>query len=109
MRKARHLAISSRLEATKQYGLVESSEQGVRVSDLAMEILHRPAGSPERAAASIRNRGARCACTSDLRVDRVRSSFFRASFADIVWPIAQSACITCRKGCKGSALRKLSQ
>lgn len=39
------------IAALRQYGLLENSGTGVRISDLAMEILHQPAESPERRAA----------------------------------------------------------
>ncbi len=32
----------------RQYGLVENAKDGLRISDLAMEIIHQPIGSPER-------------------------------------------------------------
>lgn len=36
------------LASLKAYGLVESSQDGLRISELAMEIIHHPLGSPER-------------------------------------------------------------
>lgn len=39
------------LAALRQYGLIESGRDGVRVSDEAIEILHQPADSKERAMA----------------------------------------------------------
>jgi hypothetical protein len=41
----------STLGALRQYGLLEGDSEGVRLSDLAMEILHQPVGSDERARA----------------------------------------------------------
>lgn len=38
----------TRLASLKQYGLVDEDRHGVRVSDLAMRILHEPVDSPER-------------------------------------------------------------
>ncbi|HEV7595625.1 MAG TPA: hypothetical protein VGO33_11570 [Gemmatimonadaceae bacterium] len=35
----------------RQYGLIENSGDGIRVSQLAMSIIHEPEGSPERGAA----------------------------------------------------------
>lgn len=39
------------IAALRQFGLVENIGDNLRVSDLAMELLHNPAGSPERSAA----------------------------------------------------------
>lgn len=36
------------IASLRQYGLIEGSDSGLRLSDTAMEILHQPAGSPER-------------------------------------------------------------
>lgn len=36
------------IAALRQYGLVDSARDGLRVSDLAMDILHNPIGSAER-------------------------------------------------------------
>ncbi len=35
------------LSALRKYGLIEGTDQGVRVSELGMRILHSPEGSPE--------------------------------------------------------------
>jgi hypothetical protein len=42
-------ASRSALGAMRQYGLVEDTPQGVRLTSTAMEILHQPANSQERA------------------------------------------------------------
>jgi hypothetical protein len=42
-------AARSTLGGMRQYGLVEDTQHGVRLSQTAMEILHQPAGSAERA------------------------------------------------------------
>ncbi len=39
----------STLGTLRQYGLLESDKRGVRLSELALEILHQPPGSQERA------------------------------------------------------------
>jgi hypothetical protein len=41
-------AARTALASLKQYGLVENSGSGIRLSDLAMDILHNPLGSPDR-------------------------------------------------------------
>jgi hypothetical protein len=44
-------AARSVIASLRQYGLVENSADGIRISDVAMEILHNPVGSSGRAAA----------------------------------------------------------
>jgi hypothetical protein len=52
---ARHMGYSSlsgpartRIAALKQYGLIDEGRDGLHLSDLALQIVHQPEGSPER-------------------------------------------------------------
>jgi hypothetical protein len=43
--------VRSKIGALRQYGLLDGTREGVKISDLALEIIVNPAGSRERAAA----------------------------------------------------------
>lgn len=52
---AKHMGYSSlsgpartRIAALKQYGLIDEGSDGLHLSDLALQIVHQPEGSPER-------------------------------------------------------------